>query len=173
MLKLNLFKEEWRSIPDFDGYEVSSYGRVSSIDRTATVMHKGRFRIKTFSSVLLVQINDRGYARVSLYKNDRKKKAYKVHKLVAEAFIPNPENKPEIDHIDGIKNNNNVCNLEWVTHAENMRRALGTITFEIAEEIRLAYETEKISQENLGRRYGVKRCIIADIVINKSWKKEA
>ena len=63
-------------------------------------------------------INRYGYKHVSLYKN-KEGKTWKIHRLVALAFISNPGNKPCIDHIDGNRLNNNVCNLRWVTHREN------------------------------------------------------
>ena len=64
-----------------------------------------------------------GYIRVTLKLDDNTKKKYLVHRLVAEAYIPNPENKPEVNHIDGNKLNNHVSNLEWVTRHENMLHA--------------------------------------------------
>lgn len=64
-----------------------------------------------------------GYQRVSLYSAERKKKLHSVHRLIAIAFIPNPENKPEVNHRDGNKANNAVSNLEWVTSSENQLHA--------------------------------------------------
>ena len=65
----------------------------------------------------------RGYLQVDL-RVDNTKRAFAVHRLVAKAFIPNPDNKPEIDHIDGDPTNNHVWNLRWVTHAENMNNPI-------------------------------------------------
>lgn len=65
----------------------------------------------------------RDYRKVVISKHG-KQKNFLVHRLVAEAFIPNPENKPEVNHIDGNPSNNNVKNLEWVTHSENVRHSL-------------------------------------------------
>lgn len=70
-----------------------------------------------------------GYNRVVLYDNNRKGKHFLVHRLVAEVFIPNPESKPEINHKNGIKTDNRVENLEWVTHSENMQHRSKVLGF--------------------------------------------
>lgn len=69
-----------------------------------------------------------GYAHVTIYI-DKKGKRVKIHRLVANAFIPNPDNKPYVNHIDGIRSNNRVENLEWVTASENTRHAVDTGLF--------------------------------------------
>ena len=97
--------EEWRVIPETNGeYKVSNTGKVMT---TKT----GR--------VLVPIIDARGYERVCLFKVDRKRR-YKVHRLVAITFIPNPNSKRQVNHKDGNKHNNCVDNLEWVTNKENM-----------------------------------------------------
>lgn len=107
----SMSKEEWKSIEGFEGlYDVSSLGRVRSYPRNGTkdkdihILHQG--------------VTKSGYCRVALSKNDRMKN-YAVHRLVAQAFIPNPENKSEVNHIDGNPNNNTINNLEWNTRSEN------------------------------------------------------
>ena len=102
-------EEIWKPIKDFEGYyEVSNIGRVRSLNYKRT--GKGK---------ILKNIEDyKGYLEVGLTKNG-KRKQFKVHRLVAEAFIPNPENKPCIDHINTVKSDNRVENLRWVTYKEN------------------------------------------------------
>lgn len=98
--------EEWKDIIDYEGmYQVSSEGRVKSLKY-------GKERILKPAS------ETGGYLQITLLKNG-KSKHYRIHRLVANAFIPNIENKPEINHIDEDKTNNNVMNLEWSTREEN------------------------------------------------------
>ena len=106
-------EEIWKPIKDYEGlYEVSNLGRVKSLNYRKTGKEK-----------ILKNIECRGYLAVCLTKNG-KQKLFKVHRLVAETFIPNPESKPCIDHINTIKNDNRVKNLRWVTHKENNNNPL-------------------------------------------------
>ena len=106
-------EEIWKPIKDYEGlYEVSNLGRVKSLNYRGT----GKERI-------LKNIECKGYLTVCLTKNG-KQKVLKVHRLVAEVFIPNPEGKPCIDHINTIKTDNRVENLRWVTHKENNNNPL-------------------------------------------------
>lgn len=104
--------EEWRDIVGYKGiYQVSNLGNIKSIERTR--INGRRYKEKFLFTHLI-----NGYAVVSLFKNG-KQKNYKVHRLVAQAFIPNPFNKPCVDHIDTNKMNNKSDNLKWVTYQEN------------------------------------------------------
>ena len=103
-------KEEWKNIAGYEGlYEVSNMGRVRSLNYNRRI---GKIK------VLKPQNNGQGYLVVKLSKN-REGKRFKVHRLVAQTFIPNPFGKPQVNHKDENKTNNNVENLEWVTAKEN------------------------------------------------------
>lgn len=102
-------KEIWKDIPGYEGmYQVSNLGRVKSLVR------KG----KTYEVILKQFSNGHGYLQVFLTRNSITK-SYKVHRLVAQAFIPNPQNYRCIDHINTIRTDNRVENLRWVSHKEN------------------------------------------------------
>ena len=116
----DLLKEIWKSIKNYEGlYEISNYGRVKSINRLV----KGRWGFTKINEKILNLVFDKdGYLIVTLCK-DGKQKVGKVHRLVAEAFLDNPNNYPVINHIDGRKENNNVENLEFCTQSHNVKEA--------------------------------------------------
>ena len=114
--------EDWKIIEEYPNYMVSSEGKVKSIER-----NDGRGRHKK-GKILSPRYNASGYITVDLYKNG-KPQTFRVNRLVAQVFIPNPDNKPYVDHINGDKTDNRAENLEWVTSSENQKRrhALGNI----------------------------------------------
>ena len=126
-------KEIWKDIEGYEGlYQISNFGNVKSLDNT--VIYSNR-RIRKHKSKLLKFGICRGYCIVNLYKNKRSSSS-KVHRLVAQAFIPNPENKPTVNHKDGNKQNNCVDNLEWATIKENNNHAYTIGLMENAKRVR-------------------------------------
>lgn len=101
--------EIWKDIKGYEGlYQVSNHGRIKSI------------RYKT-SKLMVLKTDVHGYVKVGLRKSG-KRTWYGVHRLVAVAFLPNPNNFPQVDHIDNCKTNNHVDNLQWLTARENVRK---------------------------------------------------
>lgn len=110
--------EQWRDIKGYHGhYQVSSRGRVKSVERY--IWMGAGWRI--VRPRILTQ-GGRRY-RLVVLSREGKTKTFKVHRLVAAAFIPNPMNCPQVNHMDGNKRNNEAINLEWVTHLENEEHA--------------------------------------------------
>ena len=117
-----MFEELWKPISGYEGiYEVSSLGRVRSLDRVV-VDYRG-IEKSVGGKILKPGVTNKGYYIVSLNSVD-KRHTLTVHRLVANAFVPNLDNKPQVNHINGIKTDNRICNLEWLTNEENMKHAI-------------------------------------------------
>ena len=110
----------WTEVKGFEGiYAVSTKGYVMSLSRT---IWNGKSYFKSKDKLIKGNITSKGYSQVTLWK-DKRRHMYLIHKLVANAFIPNPENYPQINHKDGNKTNNNVENLEWCNNSQNQLHA--------------------------------------------------
>lgn len=110
--------EIWRHIQGYEGlYEVSNNGVVRALDRI--VFDKNHKHYRKHGKIKIF-LPSNGYVRVELYRNCEFKRIF-VHRLVGFAFIPNPDNKPFINHKNGIRNDNRVENLKWCTHSENQK----------------------------------------------------
>lgn len=108
--------EIWKSIPNYEDYQISNFGRVKSLERFVN-NHSG-FKKKLKEKYIYPSISKTGYYVITLSKNTNKK-TYKIHRLIAVCFIKNNNNKPCINHINGNKLDNSLINLEWCTIKEN------------------------------------------------------
>lgn len=101
--------EIFKTIKEYPNYSVSTEGRIKK---------------NSNNRLMKPTIKSNGYMQINLFTGDGRRKKEYVHRLVALTFIPNVNHFPEVNHIDGIRDHNNVSNLEWVTHEENMKKAV-------------------------------------------------
>ena len=162
-------KELWKSVKGFTDYKVSNQGKVKS------------FKLNT--EKILKQCNDKKeYLLVKLSKS-RNSKTKTVHRLVATAFIPNPDNKPQVNHKDGNKQNNCVDNLEWVTQSENdihafkiglkTQQGIENANSKLSENdvlgIRGLY-LDGLTQKEIAKIYLINQSNVSIIINKKRWK---
>ena len=164
---------KWKKIPGFDRYEVSEMGEVRTTRRSMTGGHEPQ--------VLKPNISKKGYVKYNLCQNS-KYKTLLGHRLVAEAFIPNPENKPCVDHINFDKSDNRAENLRWCTVTENnhatdragLRHAATNpnrakkLTAEAVAEIR-RLANEGVRTGLIAEEFDVAKSTIRLVVTGKSW----
>ena len=178
--------ETWFPIDGYGGaYEVSDHGRVRSIARTR-VFTDGRTR--AYPSVILAgQVGTHGYRAVALADGVDNTRTVVVHRLVAEAFLPEMPGKTWVNHIDGDKLNNAVSNLEWCTPKENTEHMManGLARFARGSETGMAKLSESdvvvirslalrgVLQKKLAANFGVAAPVISNICARKAWKHVA
>ena len=177
----DIVEERWKEIEGFYGYYlISDFGRIKSIGGWCGSA-KRKEKIRSTS------LTKDGYIKVRLNKKDKDKTA-RVHRLVAEAFIPNLENKDTVHHKDGNKQNNHFSNLEWFDRSEQMYHAYdlqlkksqtgienknSKLTSDDIKEIRKLYvrQSKEYGTVALAKKYGVTDSVIGLIIRNKSYKK--
>lgn len=171
--------EEWKDIDGFNGlYQVSSLGNIKSLEKNVPYPRSPN-RIRR-EKILKQYIDKYGYLVVRLSKNKEKYNLF-THRLVSQAFIPNLENKPQVNHKDGIKTNNFPYNLEWSTGSENMIHAYKTgLQVSLKGEKHPASRLKKSdiieiraiknkTQREISIIYGVSFQHVSDIINRKSW----
>jgi hypothetical protein len=150
--------EVWKDVVGFeDYYEVSNTGKVRRKDHIT--VYKNGARARFSQTILKPSVFKKGYLMVFLSVKS-KKKAKSVHRIVAEAFIPNPENKETVNHIDCDKTNNHVSNLEWLSNEENIQHSVENGRYEYRDE-RKRLGRRKQKGNYTSQYYGVsfdKRC---------------
>ncbi len=159
---------KYKKIPVFTGYEISKEGIIKTIKT-------GKIKSQYIGST--------GYYMVTLAIN-KKQKPQRVHRLIAQTYIPNPLGDPTINHIDGNKINNDISNLEWCTHLENVRHAfriglvnntgvnngMSKLDDNKVMEIKRLLSIGDKSQESIAKEFNISRTIISKIKQKKYWK---
>lgn len=167
-------KEIWKDIPEYEGYyQISNLGRLKTLKREGFILND---RIR--KSVK----DQKGYLKLGLNKNN-KKKMFRISRLVAEAFIPNPNNYPQINHKDGNKQNNHYKNLEWCNNSQNrihgfrtglIKKPIGELnpnsklTLIQINQIRILKNLFTINE--LSKIYNITYQQIRNIIQYKNWK---
>jgi hypothetical protein len=157
-------KEKWKDIPSYEGlYKISSFGRVRSLTRKGSLVDR----------MMKLNHDNYGYACVNLCK-DGKLKFFRIHRLVAISFVPNPFKKPHVNHIDGNKGNPVSSNLEWVTRSENHKHAFlngfQTVpTTKLTNELVMEIIKSKKGPTELAKIYGVTKRTICQIRSGETW----
>ncbi len=172
-------KEEWRSVKGYEGlYEVSNFSRVRSLSRNIPFRKASRFIQGQFITPQYAE-----YIRVTLCR-DRNERKYFTHVLSAIVFVPNPENKPKVNHKDHNKYNCDVTNLEWVTHLENMNDAdeYGLLLYgskspkaKLDEskviQIKNILKNKDKTHKEIGEMFNISKQTIDSINTNRNWKR--
>jgi len=162
--------EIWKKVVGFEStHEVSNLGNLRTLDRYVK-HYKGGLRLykgkpKTF------RLNRDGYSRTNI-KTNGNSKDFTVHRLVAKAFIPNPENYKAVNHINGIKTDNRVENLEWCSYSQNTTHAVKNrlIETKLIDEQAIEIFNSNLSQRKLAAIYGVNHTIVCRIKNKKAYK---
>lgn len=181
-------EEIWKDVRGYEGlYQISSLGKVKRVERIYTQFNAltARDNTKLLTEMIMKPFEDEdGYLRIQLIKDNVRKKHF-VHRLVALNFIPNPENKPEVNHKEGNKQDNRVELLEWNTTSENQRHAIANKFYETAKgeksgtaklkevevrEIHRLWKTGEVSQKYLSDIFGVASAAISRIVNGVRWR---
>jgi hypothetical protein len=175
--------EQWKDIKNYEGlYQISNKGRVKRLAGKC-LAKAGKYR-NLSENILICFPNKTRYNYLYVNLNNNGIKQFRIHRLVALHFIPNPNDLPEVNHIDGDKNNNTVENLEWCTNLENIRHSykIGTHkirTGEKAPNTKLTLEQvkqikEKLNNKEYGRsiakEFNISEGMVSLIKHNKYWK---
>jgi hypothetical protein len=177
-------KETWKKVDGYENYEISNYGNLRSLDNVVhfirigkphTVFKKGMLRNK--------EMCKNGYVRYSLCVGN-KKVQFSAHRLVAKAFIPNPKNKPDINHKDSNRGNNFVGNLEWATEKENIQHALKLGRYDHTRKkgeehhmsvltkekvLNIREDRKSLTFREIAKKYSISKSTVQQIINKKTW----
>jgi predicted DNA-binding protein YlxM (UPF0122 family) len=192
--QLSGLTEYWVDISNYEGYyQVSNYGNVKSLDRVITEHPSVKNEQQTGKTqtlkgrILKPHTNSSGYYQINLNRKSIRT-TFAIHQLVAQSFLDNRSSKPLVNHINGIKTDNNVNNLEWATYSENLehayknrlRRAVKTnevasknykrkLTEQQVREIKLLIAAKSLTLKQIANQYDVGRSTIGSIKSGRNW----
>jgi hypothetical protein len=162
-------EEVWKDIPDYEGYQASNLGNIRSVDRKVKNSNGREYYVKGTS--IKKTLSKNGYYVVRLTKAKLERF---VHRLVGFAFIPNPENKPQINHINGVKTDNRLENLEWCTNRENIEHARVTgLKYTVLNKdqvFEIRYGLKGYKHREIGQMYNINPSLVSYIRLGKIWK---
>jgi hypothetical protein len=178
-------KEIWKDIPSYEGlYQASNFGNIKSLDKLVGSGIKNQSQVLRKGKIMIKTIDRYGYYKLTLYKN-KSQKNFTIHRLVALSFLQKVANKESINHKNGIKTDNRVCNLEWCTNMENINHGVKNKLFDFGEnhhkstlkindliEIKLKYIPKKYSSLKLAKEFNVTKQTILNILHNRTRKYE-
>jgi hypothetical protein len=172
--QFSLPNEQWLPVAN-----TSQRYYISTLGRLLTTGWKGTDQVRIMKPAL----DGSGYLRTMIKKDCGKIGTIKMHRLVAQAYLPNPNNLPQVNHKDGVKTNNAVTNLEWMNQVDNVLHSFATglqsnkgsknpiakLTEAQVREIRATYVRKKGNRKIFAERYGVAEGTIKGVVLGKSW----
>lgn len=177
--RMSLPKEQWIKVNGGGGrYWISSAGRLATLNHYTKLSNRGKVAIMKPAK------DANGYLRTMIIINGRPS-TVKMHRMVAEHFIPNKKNKPQVNHLNHDKTDNRAVNLEWCTHRENIdhcvragrqsvnngsKNGMAQLTEADVLNIKKMYKPYVVMAKDLAKEYGVQTCTIKDIVRGRTWK---
>ncbi len=178
--------EVWKDIKGYEGlYKVSNYGEIKSLAKKYKTWNGYKSQPEMFLKPISYNRNKcNSYTKVNLLK-DKRLRQCSIHRLVALHFIDNPNNLPQVNHLDGKKWNNCFLNLKWCTGSENMRHAIDTNLYQVAKgeqlsklkeidvhEIRRIFKQKQLNRDEIGKLFNISGRHVSDIVSghSRTWK---
>ncbi|MEY3419854.1 MAG: hypothetical protein RIR48_134 [Bacteroidota bacterium] len=174
--------EVWKDVIGYEGYyQVSNLGRIKSLERKRIGLKDQKIRI--YKELILKQkLNIHGYFEVCLYLKNSSK-YHKSHRIICQAFLPNPENKPQVNHKNGVKTDNRLENLEWATSSENTKHSFdngfqkpslgeknGHSILNEKDVLMIRSGQLKMTQRQMASFFNVKPSTINCIIKRRNWK---
>jgi DNA-binding XRE family transcriptional regulator len=173
--------EIWKQVPEYPDYEASSLGNIRSLDKIVPKWNAPFYR-KRKGKILKKSIGTNGYYYISMYK-DKKQKSFKVARVIAQTFLNNPRNLPEVNHINSNRTDDRVQNLEWCNRSQNMKHAFdkgfacqkgekngySKLSKKEVIEIKRLHSIGDYKQKELAKIFNISKTTIHNVIKGKTW----